>query len=168
MQIMMALESDELLLGELLKFNDEQGYPQTLSSGNRTEQYVLRIPTFKQAEMQRFHRNNQNTKFFDYFLAGLLQSRDKQAALDMLIQYLAKHHSENFMKQVEFATKLFEKNQPKKPWVCPENVVMYDGGSRENPDHVKWNLHYQELLEYKQKHGDCRVPARRQECSKGR
>ena len=60
----------------------------------------------------------------------------------MLIEYLAKVHNESFMKQVEFATALAAKEEAQKS-VCsamPEDLIMYDGGNRENSDHVQWNL----------------------------
>lgn len=77
----------------------------------------------------------------------------------MLIHYLAKVPNESFMKQVEFASALWQKKKPKQSVRSAEHLIMYDGGNRENPDHVQWNLYYKELLEYKEMHGHCCVPS---------
>lgn len=44
--------------------------------------------------------------------------------------------------------------------MAPPDLVMHDGGDRNERDHVLWNVRYEELLKYVETHGDCLVPSR--------
>jgi hypothetical protein len=35
---------------ELLQFNEQEGYPQTLQAKNQSQPFILRVPTFQRAD----------------------------------------------------------------------------------------------------------------------
>jgi hypothetical protein len=150
------------ILRELLLYNENHRLPHKYESQNNKIKYVLKMPGFNKFPTLR---DLEHKRPFMPTLIGLLtmtsrgQAGDEELSADLLCEYLAKHHHSSFLKSVDMAKACEEKQNKKRKWTPPDDLVMYDDSDPTVPFHVKWNVMYGELLEYKGENGHCRVPA---------
>jgi hypothetical protein len=145
------------ILLELLKLNETLGFSNEITSANgRGQTTVMKIPRMKNPDVVRLHRS----RFIDTLLESMVITGNKEEAAEVLSGYLAKHNNKAFCSAIEVAQKVEKSNKKAEPSIAPADVIMYDGGSRDAPFNVNWNIRYHELLGFKRDYGHCLVPSR--------
>jgi len=102
-----------------------------------------------------FQRYNKSTKVFDKILnawASYVDGTPEDAA-SMILFSMAKKFPQQYAKNFELATEKTEKIVGPPPPELPPDFVSYDG-----TNDIRWNTHYAKLIQYKEEHGDCKVP----------
>jgi hypothetical protein len=148
------------VLLELLKLNETLGFPSQVSANHIHQMTVLKIPRMKKPEVVRLRRTNTTTGFVDTLLESMTTTGTKEEVAEVLSGYLAKYHNNAFCSAIEVAQKVEKKNRTTQPFIAPDGLTMYDGGARDEPLHVNWNVRYHELLAFKEEYGHCLVPTR--------